>query len=114
MKQYDEKLRKVKKICLNYDICSIDTFDNKIYCLSKDTASSSLHIYDNKLVNLNSINCNLNEPFYLPFSIDKVQVCESFLVFRDDMEIMWLYLIVLIFISLKFINKNKNFLVMIF
>jgi hypothetical protein len=93
IKQFDDKLKKINRVCLDYVVTSIDTYDNKIFCLSAglDSVVSSLHIYDDKLVHLGKIyGSNENEPFYMPYPVDKVQVCESFFVFRDEMEIILL------------------------
>ena len=49
-----------------------------------------LHVYNDKLVPLKNILCQPDQPFYIPYSIEKVQVCESFLVFKDMSEIIFL------------------------
>jgi hypothetical protein len=88
IKQYNDKLEKLRKICLKYFLISIDTCDNKIYCLSKDKTNyyydnKFLYIYDDKMVNLMKVECNPNQPFYILNNVNKVQICENYYVFRD-------------------------------
>ena len=69
----------------------MDTFENKLYCLSRNgLLDMSLHVYDEKLVNLMNIDSNPFEPFYIPSHVNKVQVSESYFVYRDDSEVVLL------------------------
>ena len=91
IKHYDAKLKILNRVCLYYDVCSVDTFENKLYCLSRNgLLDMSLHVYDEKLVNLMNIESNPFEPFYIPSHVNKVQVSESYFVYRDDSEVVLL------------------------
>ena len=92
IKQYDNKLKRLKTISLKYKVSSIDTFDNKIYCLSKDSYGLEMRwiIYNDELVNIMKIESDPIEPFYVPKDSNKVQVCESFYVYLENKEIVLL------------------------
>jgi hypothetical protein len=91
IKHYDAKLKILNRVCLYYDVCSVDTFENKLYCLSRQGfLDMCLHVYDEKLVNLMNIESNPFEPFYIPSHVNKVQVSESYFVYRDDSEVVLL------------------------
>ena len=91
IKHYDDKLKILNRICLYYNVCSVDTFENKLYCLSRHGfLDMCMHVYDEKLVSLANIESNPFEPFYIPCHVNKVQVCESYFVYRDDSEVVLL------------------------
>ena len=91
IKHYDDKLKILNRICLYYNVCSVDTFENKLYCLSRHGfLDMCMHVYDEKLMNLMNIESNPFEPFYIPCHVNKVQVCESYFVYRDDSEVVLL------------------------
>ena len=71
IKLFDEELNKLKKIRISYSVASLDTHENKIYCLTKTSTNkliSHLLIYDNNLVRLidMELSNDPNKPFYLP------------------------------------------------
>ena len=91
IKQYDEKLKRLKTIFINSSINSTTTIENKLYCLSSDYNSyTRLLIYDDKLVNIKNIESNPIEPFYIPKTSKKVKVCESYYVYLENKEIVLL------------------------
>jgi hypothetical protein len=87
IKQYDPTLKKLKKICLNYVVNYLNSYDNQIICFSRSyTDNLVIHIYDEKLANSMNIECKINQPFYIPFHIDKVQICGAYYVFLDTIS----------------------------
>ena len=89
VKIFDEKLNKLKKIFLFHWIISLSSFDDKIYLIS--SFSEMMQVYDSNLVLLMSIGQSKpNLPFYIPWYIKKVQICEDYYVFLDKSEIKFL------------------------
>ena len=91
IKHYDAKLKILNRVCLYYNVFSVDTFEKKLYCLlSQWFLDMCLHVYDEKLANLMNFDSNPFEPFFIPSHVNKVQVSESFFVYRDDSEVVLL------------------------
>ena len=89
VKIFDEKLNKLKKIFLFHWIISLSSFDDKIYLIS--SFSEMMQVYDSNLVLLMSIGQSKpNLPFYIPWYIKKVEICEDYYVFLDKSEIKFL------------------------
>ena len=67
IKKFDNKLKKLKKTCLNFVVSSMDTYDNKLYCMTRSSYPVIyLYVLDDNLVNLMKIGqSNTNEPFYI-------------------------------------------------
>ena len=106
IKLFDEKLRKLKTICLNYAVICMDTFENQIYCLSGEGQFStippfvlmqqgfnngSIYVYDSDLVFLKRIGqTDPSIPFYIPYSVGRMQVSASYYVLFDTTEILFM------------------------
>ena len=102
MSLYDDKLKKLKKISLNYVVCSMDSFENKIFCLSEENSKESsirsrksnnsnrsIYVYDSRLIMLQHLEETYSSlSFSIPNSISKMQVCESFYVLFNITEII--------------------------
>ena len=105
---YDDTLKKLKKISLNYVVSSMDTFDNKIFCLSgensknglkimkttmpkiapKNKNTRSIYVYDSRLIMLQHLEETYScLSFSMPNSVSKMQVCESFYVLFNKTEV---------------------------
>jgi hypothetical protein len=98
IKLFDDKLKKLKKSCLDSVINCIDTFENKLFCVVviPKTGCSSIYVYDENLViSIKIGQYDPNTPFFIPNApvrgkFNKVHVCESYFVFRDQSEIIFL------------------------
>jgi hypothetical protein len=86
IKIFDYKLKKLNKTCLNHWIICLNTYDDKIFLVS--SLSEMIQVYDKNLIFLTNIGQSKpNLPFYLPWYINKVEICEDYYVFLDRGEI---------------------------
>ena len=85
-KQLNYQLTVSKRIRLNYDVISIDTYDNQTYCLSAD---GSIYVYDCQLSLLQRIEQNRSVmSSFRPNSKVRMKINISFLFFLNDTEIV--------------------------